>query len=258
MLDLPSLYPELRSILQDQLTALADIQASQRGDACESLCSYFRTTGVAALLFDLDVDEFHHMLIRSGLTRVYLLQNTSDDEKAASRYCRITRSNGLFDAVAAGQFETARRIVSLSPAKWNRRLEYEDDYCYIRFLHETVWNAKPMVREEVLNRFADVVADDTVSRCDVCRALLDKDDEAFDGAFSNILDDWAAEIEFQSKSISRDEVEFAAAQHVFVEGLALLRIAEGEGIETLDEYPYCPHEARQPMQTPFPDDGYPK
>jgi len=119
MLDLPSLYPELRSILQDQLTALADIQASQRGDACESLCSYFRTTGVAALLFDLDVDEFHHMLIRSGLTRVYLLQNTSDDEKAASRYCRITRSNGLFDAVAAGQFETARRIVSLSPAKWN-------------------------------------------------------------------------------------------------------------------------------------------
>ncbi len=45
---------------------------------------------------------------------------------------------------------------------------------------------------------------------------------------------------------------------VFVEGLALLGLAERRGMSTEAEYVFCPAEAREPASLPFPDDRYPR
>ena len=43
-----------------------------------------------------------------------------------------------------------------------------------------------------------------------------------------------------------------AERQVYVEGLAMLRIADRLGLKTQGEYLYCPSLARVSMQKPFP------
>ena len=49
-----------------------------------------------------------------------------------------------------------------------------------------------------------------------------------------------------------EDPEIVAQRQVFVEGLAILRLAERRGLTTQAEYQYCPSLARVPMRTPFP------
>ena len=257
MIDLTSLYSELELMIDSSLKELAEVPLSELGPLCEELCVLFRTAGSGALLLELDVDRFHHMLIRSGLTRVFLLQQTAPEEKELSRFCKITKANGFFDSVAANRFDVAEKITVLSPQKWMERYEYEDDYCYILFLHNMIIGGEKSLKKKIIDRFEKILEGESSPKHDVCYALFKQDNQYFDDAFSDLIDLWTDEIEFQKKSISRNEVEFAAARHIYIEGLALLRIAEMVGIETQDEYQYCPKEARLPMRTPFPNTGFP-
>lgn len=257
MIDLTSLYSELESMIDSSLRELAEVPPSELGPLCEELCVFFRTAGIGALLLELDVNQFYHMLIRSGLTRVFLLQQTAPEEKELSRFCKITKANGFFDSVAANRFDVAEKIAVLSPQKWMERYEYEDDYCYILFLHNMIRGGEKSLKEKIVNQFEKILEGESSPKYDVCYALFKQDNQYFDDAFSGLINLWTDEIVFQKKSISRNEIEFAAARHVYVEGLALLRIAEIVGIETQDEYQYCPKEARLPMHTPFPNTGFP-
>ena len=102
------------------------------------------------------------------------------------------------------------------------------------------------------------MTEDTNSKYDVCSALLNGDKEGFDAGFSRLLEERTKEVEFQKRSSNRNEAEFASAQHIYVEGLAILRIAQSRNITVQEEYIYCPKEARFPLLVPFADFGYPK
>ena len=257
MFDLTSLYQDIESMVDFSLEQLAKASSSELGPLCEELYVFYRTAGIAALLLDLDIDRFYHMLIRSGLIRVFLLQKSTQEDKKLSRFCKLTKVNGFFDSVAANRFDVAEKITVLSPQKWIERYEYEDDYCYILFLHNMIRGGEKSLKEKIIYRFEKILEGESSPKYDVCYALFKQDNQYFDDAFSDLIDLWTDEIEFQKKSISRNEVEFAAARHIYIEGLALLRIAEMVGIETQDEYQYCPKEARLPMRTPFPNTGFP-
>lgn len=258
MIDLVTLYTELDPMIDSLLTSLPNERGAEKGKTCEDLCVHYRTSGIAALLLELDIDRFYHMLIRSGLTRLFLLKTMSQEEQEGSRYTKLTRANGFFDSVAANQLNVAEKIVFLSPRNWNKKFEYEDDYCYILFLHQMVKGGENNQRREILTRFEKVLDGEPSQKLDICYALLERDSGKFDDCFHDLLGFWTEEIEYQMRSISRNEIEFTAAKHVYIEGLALLHLAEMTGIETREEYEYCPKEARMPMSAPFPDNGYPK
>lgn len=258
MVELPTLYPELGECIEAQLADLADVPPGGLGKACEELCVFMRTAGIGALLLEMDVDRFYHMLIRSGLTRAFLLSRTPPAEKQEARFCVITRSNGFFDALAADRFDIASNIAYLSPPKWNRKYEYEDDYCYVRFLHEIVRGSEKAVKEEILHRFTEILEGEKSNRLEILAALLEGSADQFEEAFAALLVERTSDLDLEQKSLARNEVEFAAGRFVFIEGLALLRIAARAGFQTKVEYEYCPKEARLPMQVAFPDDGYPK
>lgn len=257
MIDLSVWYQDLSNMFNYELRNLAEIPTSELGPSCEELCVLFRTAGIGALLLELDIDRFYHMLISSGLTKVFLLQQTAPEEKDLSRFCKITKANGFFDSVAANRFDVAEKIAVTSPQKWMERYEYEDDYCYILFLHNMIRGGKKSLKEKIINRFEMILEGESSPKYDVCYAFFKQDNQYFDDAFSDLIDLWTDEIEFQKRSISRNDMEFASARHVYIEGLALLRIAEMVGINTQDEYQYCPKEARLPMRTPFPNTGFP-
>lgn len=258
MIDLSVLYPDLDAIIELKLQDLIRAwKLGELGELCEELCVAYRAAGIAALLLDLDTDRMHHMFIRSGLTRVFLLERMTPEDRDGSRFCKVTRANGFFDSIAANQLDLGRRIIALGPQQRHDRFEYEEEYCYVRFLHELLQGGGQDEQNRLLDRWKTLLEKTTDARYDVCRALQGRDGEGFDGAFSRLSSDWTVEIEAQQRSLTRDEIEFAGARHVNVEGLALLRLAERVGITTRDEYEYCPREARAAMSAPFPNDRYP-
>jgi len=258
MLELIELYPELDSIIDYKLNEISQASANEIGPLCEELSVFYRTAAIGALLLEVDSDRFYHMLMRSGFTRVFFLRQTASIHEGQLRYRKTTRSNGFVDSVAAGRFDVATNIGMLSPSHRIERYEYEDDYYYVLFLHELIRGVKAESLLAVLAAFKTAATDDTNAKYDVCSALLNRDKECFDAGFSRMLEERTKEIEFHKRSSNRNEAEFASAQHVYVEGLAILRVALWRNIPVQEEYIYCPKEARFPMLVPFADFGYPK
>lgn len=255
MLDLSALHGSLPEIIEIALNELRTAGAHEVGERCERLCLVFRTAATSALFIDFDPDSYRHMLKRSGLTRRFLLNTVSDDEKATSRFCKISRTNGLLDAVAAHDMDLAKAIIAASPSTKNAQFEYEDDYAYARVLHLFVSGQDDEIRG-ALDVLETALAGPAV-RLEVCSALESRNADAFDEAFQTLLSTRREEILAAEKSLSRDEMEFVSARHLFVEGLALLQIAANRRIAVKPEYDLCPREAMRPAIRPFPGDLYP-
>jgi hypothetical protein len=257
MIDLSEFCPDFQEILSLKVAAIARQPVSALGPLCEEASVYFRTAGIANLLVGYDSDGFHHMLTRSALTRLYLLEKTPPALKVTSRFCKLSRASGFFDALTADRADLARQIIAASPQQRNLDFEYEDDYAYTRFLHGLLLDATKEDQQRILDDWKGLLEDPSSAKFDVCVALLGCDSGAFDEAFANLLAVRTTELKAQERSLSRDEMEYAGGRYVYVEGLAILHLAEMFGIATQLEYKYCPKEARQPLTTPFPDNLYP-
>ena len=257
MIDLGDFYPDFREIVEQNVDAIRRAPATDRGRLCEEACVTLRTAGIAEVLVAFNIDGFHHMLTRSALTRLYLLKKTTPVEQARSRFCKISRSNAFFDALAVGRIDLARQIIMAGPPQRNADFEYEDDYLYVRFLYGMLLAAPAQEQQGTLDNWRATVVGPPSERFEVCLALLAHDAAAFEQAFTGLLAARAEELQAQSRSLSRDEMAFAGDRHIFIEGLALLRLAIIVGIPTQVEYRFCPRETRLPMTAPFPDDLYP-
>lgn len=227
------------------------------GDVCEQIAEKYRVLAICRLLADADTDGFYHDLLRSAKTREYYLSRCRA-ENYADFHVVSSRSEPFFDAIAANDFSLARNIAGLSPQEWWSEDEYEDDFWYIYFLKYISFD--PTIQDEldeILQRFEISLEGASSARFDVCKALLVPDQEAFDDAFNNLVLDRNSEIEREKELFFMEEMNILMNRHVFVEGLAVLRVAEKAGLQTQGEYLYCPALARLPMKRPFPDDGYP-
>ncbi len=258
MLELNELHALLPAMIDDGLADVEDAGDVDRAEACEKLSVLYRAAGITALLLELDVDQYYHMLTRSALTRIYALEKMTPAEKSQSRSAKLTRSRAFFDAVAAARPDLAQHISRLSAQRWLERYEYEDDYCYALFLHKLNDGADQTALQQIVARFKTAVGETPSANIAVCEALLARSSDSFAEAFEAKLAAWDEELAFQETSITRDDVAFAGDRHIYIEGVALLRLAEGVGITTQDEYRFCPRETRLAMEAAFPDDGYPR
>jgi hypothetical protein len=225
----------------------------QLGDLTLEVSAKLRTLAIVALLVKADSDKFYHNLIRSGMAReTYLLRcqaegRLDDHQRASGRY------EPLLDVIASGDLELARRIASLSPAEFRAGHEYEDDYCYAQILHRLVQLVPPEPEiVPLLDQFAAYLDGEDSARFDLCQALTNRDQGAFDKAFAALLDERDAQIEAEKERGQLEEPPVIAQRQVFVEGLALLRLAEGRGLATDADYRFCPSLGRIPMTNPFP------
>jgi hypothetical protein len=225
----------------------------ESGRRSTELCRKLRALAIIALVGAADVDAFHHNLIRSGGVRERYLTmwrragREDDHDDAASRL------DGWLDALAAGDLELASRIARLSPARWHESREYEDDFELARALFSLL--PDPPTGESTpaaLARLDAALEGRSDPRRDVAAALADRDQTAFDAAFEALLVDRERAITDAIARGQMDDPIVVAHRMVYVEGLAMLRLAEVAGLATQREYRLCPSLARQPMRTPYP------
>lgn len=259
---LAELREELIEGIQEELSIVAgDYPAAESGGAYEQAAEWLQALGICNLLLYASADRFYENLIRSGHTRRAFLQKCRDEPDPSNHRLAISRWESFFDAVAAEDLPLAREIVALSPAEWVRTGEYEDDFCYVRFLHQLVVGGSTADREvlrSTLERFAAVLDGEASWRWEVCGALYARDAARFEESFQALLASREAEMSALRSTPRAADPGFVPRSTVFVEGLALLRIAEAMGIPAQREYPMCPSLARLPRTAPPPIDVYPE
>lgn len=257
-IDLSDILPDLDDIIATQREDISSAEGAALAEAGSDLCIALRTLAIASLLVELDIDRFHHSLIRSALVRIHVFQKMPADIQQTTRFCSASRSAPFFDAIAAARIDLASTVATFSPRRWMPRFEYEDDFLYARFMCDLIAEGPDASHlPGLLDRFQEVLNGAPSDKLDLCRLLLDPDCGGFERIFSSMLGARNEWVEFQLRSIGRDELSFAAERHVWVEGLAILRLAESRGIAVKPEYRYCPREARMPMEIPFTDNEYP-
>jgi hypothetical protein len=202
------------------------------------------------LLVEGDAQSCFRDLTVSAQVRRHFLRRCQK-EGVVDLHCACSRVEPFLDAVAAQSRDVARDIARLSPAAWMTENEYEDDFSYARFLHLWVANAPPErpVAELValLDQMEKALEGAASARLDVCRALLARDQEAFRDAFDLLLDERKEEVEKRAVMAVNEPVATLDCT-VFVEGLALLRLADELGFAIEAEYPGCPRLARARSQ----------
>jgi hypothetical protein len=232
-----------------------DYPLDQLGKLVEEMGEKLRALGIVLLLTNADSDAFYYNLIRSGRARRAYLQRIHDDGAMDDHHFASGRYQPFLDAVAANEKELAEEIVRLSPSDWRQSAEYEDDFCYAQLLHRLLEASSGADEVEALfEKFEAHLDGEDDARLNICRALATSDQEDFDDAFQALIEAREVQIAEDQERGKLEEPKTVAQRHVFVEGLAILRLAESRGISTTREYPLCPSLARVAMQVPFSDE----
>lgn len=231
-----------------------DYPLDELGSLTREVCSGLRSLGIMVLLSMGKSDRFQHNLIRSArLRRAYLERigraNAFDDHDNVSSILEP-----VMDAIAAGQFDLARGILETSPRDFRPGHEYEDDYCHAQALLRLLQGAGAGPEVDVQAARMERYLSRSDARAAVCRALANADAAAFEEAFGALLQARSEEIADADDRGELAEPPVVAQREVFVEGLAMLRLARARGLPIEPEYQYCPSLALQPMVEPYPDD----
>ncbi|GHG84331.1 Imm49 family immunity protein [Comamonas sp. JC664] len=240
-------------------TASDKLPSQHLGGLCLKLSHQYRALGISLLLREANIDMFFHWLIQSALARQYFLERCQSEGNFASPHRRASAVGPFFDAVTAAQWKLARKIATLAADIHLQGEEYEDDFAYARFLHLfTNFEALDTTGlNDALNQFEKALEGGMSVRLDLCRALLDKDQDAFDASFDGLLVDHELQMKKQQKSILARDATFEPNRQVMVEGLALLQIAGRIGLQTQSEYRFCPGLVRRVDHAPYKPLAFP-
>ncbi len=229
----------------------ADYPLEHLGGLAAEVSAKLRAIAIFHLLGAGKVDSFYHNLIRSGMVRRQYLQRVLDAGMLEDHFRGAGRYLPVCDAIAAGDSRLVEEIVRLSPEQFLAGHEYEDDCCYAQLIHGLATGRNERA-PEWLARFERYLEGETNPRYSTAKALLEHDQALFDRAFPELLAAREREIAADIKRGQIESAHITAFRRVFVEGLAVLRLAEGAGLATEDEYLFCPSLARAPMTEPFP------
>ncbi len=229
-----------------------DCAVQAAGDMYDSLSDARRTAGLLELLLNADEKAVAAQLAHSGYARRNYLARCAEASFFDYHVC-ASNSNALFDALAVGQVAIACDLAALSPTAVRPNEEYEDDFCYGPFLHGYI-SQNSRRTDRLFERFERALEGGSSARLAVCKAFATQDASAFSEAFDDLLDERDEVVAELRLGRAEEEVGAAAECYVFVEGLALLWLAERAGFPTKPDYRYCPAMARSLGSHPPPVD----
>jgi hypothetical protein len=168
-----------------------------------------------------------------------------------------TKTVPLLAALAAGHFELADALATAPTAEQIQGEEYEDEYLWaiiLRHLARQTPSPASTVKP-LLTQLLKTNKKEYANRCDMALALLTKDAEAFTQAFEKARLEYELQTEKKAANFATPVTSFAPHRFLWLEGLALLRLAERVGfvLEAAD-YKYCPPMARVPMTAKYAGD----
>lgn len=223
------------------------------GKVSADLVRKFRALAIMLLLSEASTDLFLHNLHRAAKARLFYLRRANAEGRTGDFFQAKGKYGALLSAIAAADWAAARDIDALT-ASTLLPGEYEDDHCLAQIVGLLMRD--PAVDEAAytpfFDRFEAYLDGDPDPRLDVLRALVARDQTAFDTAFERVLAAFTECIQAAKDRRQIEEPVNLALRDVDVDALAFLRLAELRGLSTHKEYAYCPSLARVLMRVPFP------
>lgn len=217
--------------------AIPDFAAGTLGELAHAhgLGSLFRSRGVCELLLSGVVDPlFIAQMQSTGAYGFGLARATEDDKVTSLGGC-------LWDAIAAEYWDAATQIATLSRMTHHAAREHEDDFLYVAFLMQRYLlapgddadlEAHEQQQQQRLDRWEEVLEGGLDPRLDLCHALRDQDHEAFAEAIVTTAEARTEDLQRRHAKGALTNEELAWLLPIWPEGLALLRLAEREGLAT--------------------------
>jgi hypothetical protein len=185
------------------------------------------------------------MLSKAGNARAAFLELVKSGLESPPKYVCASKNIGFSAALAAGDIETARRIASSSPQSHFGDIEYEDDFLFFHFLHRAIEDDTTTEDlNRIIARWEIVLEGQESGYFNVCRALASDRSDDFEPAFESFIKTRQRQLKEYKESIGYDREMFAAEGKIFIEGLAVLRIAEMKGLPAVGEYKLVPDNSR--------------
>ncbi|WIG92972.1 hypothetical protein [Myxococcus sp. SDU36] len=230
-------------------------QDEHQADHVANICVAYRVLGICSLLQTANIDEFAELLCKAGQARHHLLTLARTWPLRAERLLG-SDNVGFSDALTAGDMATARAIAGLSASRYQEGLEYEEDFLFSHFLHQMLGVPRNTdALHEVLARWEAVLEGGLDPRREACLALLQKDADGFSAAFEALVIERKREFSEYRRRLDFDAEVGATTGQLYVDGLALLRVAEWEGLPPCPPFEFAPALARVPPNTPLPRAG---
>lgn len=156
--------------------------------------------------------------------------------------------------MAAGHWELAQQVAQLSETRWLGGEEYRSEYAWAQYLQRMV---APSIHsgesEEALLQYLEEEGDDeSRDRLTLAKALREHSRQTFAQSFRHAVLVHGELIEKRAKLFTTPMTRFAPERYIWMEGLALLKLAERGGLPLYEEYHlYCPPLARTPMTVSY-------
>ena len=224
-----------RYLLGAAIPSLADGKFD--GVRAHGVAALFRSRGIGELLLYGVSDPLLAAQMQSVSAYLFALQRPEDGDE------KVTSLGGCFwDAVSAQYWDAAREIALLSSMSHNPKREHEDDFLYVAFLMQRYLlapsvdapveqvRAHKQAQIQRLERWEQVLEGAVDPRLDLCHALCDRDDSAFADALVSMADQRDKALLSRHKMGALTEEDLAWLLPIWPEGLALLRLAERDGL----------------------------
>ncbi|MEY4561761.1 MAG: hypothetical protein RLZZ618_1038 [Pseudomonadota bacterium] len=249
-MNLTSAETRLTSDIRDSLASIAcDGSVAGKGPALRHLSTLFQGMAICCLLADTDTHRFRANLIRSAQARRYHLRRAHAEGLRDDRLLGLSKSAAIFDCVVAGASELVNDIVHGSASDWQPAAEYEDDFCYLSFIHGMLGQPDFLRAPEsaaLLQRFSAVLEGQQATRLTLCQAIRERNVLSFQSAFTALLSEHKTNVVTRKANASdrttRTLVELQST--VSIEALAWLAFARGMGMPMENGLSLCPDAAR--------------
>lgn len=201
-------------------------------------------------LLDANAESFFRRMYQAAQCRRYYLLRALGGQKQSASTLVATVDEFLFYAISSGYPKIATQLSRAMTQKKHPILDSNERFAYsslVRILADP--NSGPVLRSEHERAFATANQDDTRLRCAI--EIQARNRKAFHEAFLALLDVRQAEI--AAHAVLRKPDEF-----LFIEGLALLRIARTHDLAVTISNPQVPEELLGTPAGPPPSDGFPR
>ncbi|WP_437963985.1 Imm49 family immunity protein [Sorangium sp. So ce260] len=258
-MDLADVHAELVSEIHYNMLYVGKAPVAGLGDVFDELAAQLEALGICHLLEFADVGEFRTNLIRSGHSRRYFLRRSRAEGNVGDRHLALSRTSSFLDAVVAGDLTLARQLADESTEVWHPDWEYEEDHCFLLLLHRMLQStgaSPPPDAPALLARFERSLENQRSSRYEVCRSIVTRDSKGLDASISALLEEEAARNDEarESAAVHEGDVLYWPRSYVSIEGLALIKLAELQGMKVNGEPARCPRIARLPWSSHSVDD----
>lgn len=210
----------------------------------------FRRLGVCRMLTQGIAEPLFLAQMQSTSAYLHRLPRMSDEDKVTSR------AAVFWDAIGGEYWEAASEIAWNSRSTPHRSWEHEDDFLFVWFLMSRYFRDGPppddeadqtvyeQRQRELLDRWEVVLEGGYDPRHSLCSALLSGDAGGFRQAFAEVADVREARIlrQVQEGKLSREDAAWTLP--FWGEGLALLRLAERDGLKVDEHFKMVPEITR--------------